>query len=102
MPVEECGNAILTMAAQVQADGDRSLLEENRDLLTQWADYLVKYGYNPDNQLCTDDFAGHLAHNCNLSLKAIVALAAYAKLFDAPQYATVAKEMADRWVKEAK
>ena len=102
MPVEECGNAILTMAAQVFTDGDRSLLEENADLLKQWADYLVKYGYDPENQLCTDDFAGHLAHNCNLSLKAIVALAAYAKLFDAPEYATVAKDMADRWVKDAK
>ena len=102
MPVEECGNAILVMAAILAVDPDRALLEENADLLKQWADYLVKFGYNPDNQLCTDDFAGHLAHNCNLSLKAIVALGAYAKLFDAPEYAKVAKEMADRWVKEAK
>lgn len=102
MPVEECGNAILTVAAAVRADGDRSLAEENRDLLEKWADYLVEYGYNPENQLCTDDFAGHLAHNCNLSLKAIVALGAYAQLFDAPKYAEAAKEMADRWVKEAK
>jgi len=102
MPVEECGNAILTMAAQVYTDGDRTLLEENADLLKQWADYLVAYGYNPENQLCTDDFAGHLAHNCNLSVKAIVALGAYAKLFDAPKYAEVAKDMANRWVKDAK
>ena len=102
MPVEECGNAILTVAAAVRADGDRSIAEENKDLLAQWADYLVEYGYNPANQLCTDDFAGHLAHNCNLSLKAIVALGAYAQLFDAPKYAEIAKEMADRWVKEAK
>lgn len=102
MPVEECGNAILTMAAQIAADGDRTLLEENADLLKQWADYLVKYGYNPENQLCTDDFAGHLAHNCNLSLKAIVALGAYAKLFDAPEYGVIAKDMANRWVKDAK
>ena len=33
MPVEECGNAILTVAATLKADGDRSLLEENADLL---------------------------------------------------------------------
>ena len=102
MPVEECGNAILTVAAAVRADGDRSLAEENADLLRQWADYLVEYGYNPANQLCTDDFAGHLAQNCNLSLKAIVALGAYAQLFDAPKYAQAAKDMADRWVLDAK
>ncbi len=102
MPVEECGNAILTVAAAVRADGDRSLVKENADLLKQWADYLVKFGYDPDNQLCTDDFAGHLAHNCNLSLKAIVALGAYAKLVNAPEYAEVALDMAERWVKDAK
>ena len=102
MPVEECGNAILTVAACVRVDGDRSIADENRDLLEKWADYLVEYGYNPENQLCTDDFAGHLAHNCNLSLKAIVALGAYAQLFDAPKYAEIAKDMADRWVKDAK
>ena len=102
MPVEECGNAILTVAAAYYADGDRSLLDENRDLLTKWADYLVEYGYDPGNQLCTDDFAGHLSHNCNLSVKAIVALGAFAKLYGEQKYADVAKEMADRWVKDAK
>ena len=102
MPVEECGNAILTVAATLKADGDRSLLEENADLLKTWADYLVKYGYDPANQLCTDDFAGHLAHNCNLSIKAIVALGAYGQMCNAPEYSKIAKEMADRWTKEAK
>ncbi len=103
MPVEECGNAILTAAAICAADGgDRSFASENKDLLTKWADYLAEYGYNPGNQLCTDDFAGHLAHNCNLSLKAIVALGAYADLFDAPAYMEIAKDMAKRWTAEAK
>ncbi|MBQ9131329.1 MAG: DUF4965 domain-containing protein [Clostridia bacterium] len=102
MPVEECGNAILTVAATWAIDGDRTLADESRDLLEQWADYLVEFGYDPGFQLCTDDFAGHLAHNCNLSLKAITALGAYAKMFDQPKYAEIAKDMADRWVKEAK
>ncbi len=102
MPVEECGNAILCVAAVVKADKNRSFADENKDLLKQWADYLMKYGYDPENQLCTDDFAGHLAHNCNLSLKAIVALGAYAQLFGEPEYAKAAKEMANRWTREAK
>ena len=102
MPVEECGNAILCVAAVVKADGDRSIAEENRDLLEKWADYLLEHGYDPENQLCTDDFAGHLAHNCNLSLKAIAALGAYGRLFNAPRYSEAAREMAARWTAEAK
>ncbi len=102
MPVEECGNALLVVCAVARAEGNKTFVEENRDLLDKWADYLLEYGYNPANQLCTDDFAGHLAHNCNLSLKAITALGAYGKLLGIKKYSDTAKKMANDWVKDAK
>lgn len=101
MPVEECGNMLLSVAAVAKAEGNKSFAEENQPILKQWTDYLVKYGYNPENQLCTDDFAGHLAHNCNLSLKAILGIAAYSILFEDASYMAIAKEYAARWQVEA-
>lgn len=101
MPVEECGNFILTVAAICRAEGSNAFAEENREFMEKWAEYLIKYGYNPENQLCTDDFAGHFAHNCNLSLKAIAALAAYGKLTGNARYTDTAYDMARRFEVEA-
>lgn len=97
MPVEECGNMLLCVAAIAKAEGSLQFALENRQILKQWADYLVKYGYNPGNQLCTDDFAGHLAHNCNLSLKAILGIAAYGQLFNDAEYLEIARKYAAKW-----
>lgn len=101
MPVEECGNFILTVAAICRAEGSDAFARENDDLMQKYAAYLAENGYDPGNQLCTDDFAGHLAHNCNLSLKAIVALAAYGRLMGEGSYYRLAKEMAERFVQDA-
>ena len=108
MPVEECGNMLLCVAAACYAKKDLSYYENHYPILKQWADYLVSIGYNPDNQLCTDDFAGHLAHNCNLSVKAICGLAVFAKMLqdtgkpeEAAQYRAKAEEMAAQWEAEA-
>jgi len=106
MPVEECGNMILLAAALVQ--GDAGFAEANWDLLTAWARYLDQRGFDPEKQLCTDDFAGHLAHNANLSIKAILALGAYAELArkigrsaEATRYRRRAESMVKQWLKAA-
>lgn len=102
MPVEECGNVILCVACICKAEKNISYAETNQEVLGKWADYLVEVGYDPANQLCTDDFAGHLAHNCNLSIKAILAIAAWGRLVDemggnGKDYITKAAEYARMW-----
>lgn len=83
MPVEECGNLILLVNAICEQEGDYTFAKENLDLMEKWSRYLVEYGLDPENQLCTDDFAGHLAHNCNLGLKAIMGMVAYGRILAA-------------------
>ncbi len=105
MPVEESSNMIILTAAMAHAEGDTALARRYWPALTRWAAYLKDKGLDPENQLSTDDFAGHLAHNSNLSIKAIVALGAYAQLAqtlghtaEAAAYRRTAQEFATRWV----
>lgn len=109
MPVEECGNMIILFSAICRKENNVSFAEENMDLLEKWCKYLVKYGEDPDNQLCTDDFAGHLSHNCNLAIKAVMGIAGFAyilkKLGQAEKsetYEKTAKEYANSICKRAK
>ena len=84
MPVEESGNMLILVAALAQGRRQCRLMPKNIGRnLTKWAEYLKTKGLDPENQLSTDDFAGHLAHNANLSLKAILALGAYGTLCQA-------------------
>lgn len=108
MPLEECGNMLLMEATAAVATGNADFAAEHIDILRKWCTYLVENGEDPANQLCTDDFAGHLAHNCNLTLKAIMGIAGMGiiekLLGNGDEYErllAVAKKMAESWAKRA-
>lgn len=108
MPVEESANMLLLLAASGCADGNFSLAAEHLPLLRRWCGYLLEHGEDPGNQLCTDDFAGHLARNVNLSAKAFCAVAGFAEILkglgrqaESEDYLAKARAMAQRWLLRA-
>ena len=109
MPVEESGNMIIMETCIAIAQNDASFAAKHMDTLTKWCEYLIKYGVDPENQLCTDDFAGHMAHNCNLALKAIIGVKGMSILLEmlgkkeeSEKYGKEAERMAKLWLKNAR
>ena len=105
-------NCLINLHSKVSAiceqDGDYSFAAENLALLEKWNRYLVEYGEDPAHQLCTDDFAGHLAHNCNLSLKAIMGMSGFARILralgrsdEAAELEAKAREYAESFLRRA-
>jgi hypothetical protein len=106
MPVEEAGNMLILTTAIAVMEGNAEYAGKHWNTLSTWANYLLEKGLDPENQLCTDDFAGHLAHNANLSVKAIMGIAGYGKLAGmlgkkdiAEKYTGKAKEMTKEWIR---
>ncbi len=104
MPVEESGNLLILADAMGRETNNWDFVRQYWPQFTLWAQYLRDKGLDPANQLSTDDFAGHLAHNANLSIKAIEGLAAYAQMAQglgkadvAQEYSRLAAEMAGKW-----
>jgi hypothetical protein len=98
MPVEETGNMIIMTTVLAKMEGNANYAQANWPVIEKWSEY----------QLCTDDFAGHLAHNINLSAKAIIALGCYSKLCEmtgrkdkASEIRNKAESMAKNWVSQA-
>lgn len=109
MPVEECGNMLIMAAAVSIVEGSAGFALKHRKLLEQWVGYLLRYGADPGEQLCTDDFAGHFPHNVNLAAKAVMGVEAYSILMrmgDDPTQAGIyhraAERLAESWAKRAR
>ncbi len=104
MPVEEAGNMLTLTAAVCHYEKSAAYAKKHWEVLTKWTEYLSQFGLDPENQLCTDDFAGRLAHNINLSAKAILGIASYGYMAGMlgdkaaeEKYMKQAREMAAKW-----
>ncbi len=105
MPVEESGNMLILLGALSKIEGNTKYADRYWPSITKWANFLISKGYDLDNQLSTDDFSGHLAHNVNLSGKSIQALGVYAMMCrmrgdqaEATRVRGVAEGMVKQWM----
>jgi hypothetical protein len=117
MPVEECGNMIFMALAYSQFTDNIDYLEKHYKILKQWTSYLIDFGLIPATQgnttdilgliiVSTDDFAGPLANQTNLALKAILGIRAMGQIAsltkndqDAKEFMKTSEEYMQKWEK---
>ena len=82
----------------------RKWVSRSYSLWKQWTGYLVEFSLLPQNQLCTDDFAGWLALQTNLALKGIVGIKAMSQMAelmgenkDAKYYRNISEVYIKKW-----
>jgi hypothetical protein len=97
-PVEESGNLLIMVDTIAHEEGSSEFANNYWTQLTQWAQYLKPYAYDPGSQLTTDDFLGTIQSSVNLAIKAIIGLGAYSQMCtlrgdtaDAATYMNLAK-----------
>lgn len=106
MPVEECGNMIFMALAYSRFTNNVKYLEAHYKILRQWTGYLIQFGLVPATQgallpttelttVSTDDFAGPLANQTNLALKAILGIRAMGDIAELTHNYKDAKEFHD-------
>ena len=104
MPVEESGNMLIMLTGLARVEGNTHFVKPYWPILKKWADYCVKEGLDPENQLCSADMFGHLPRCSNLALKAIIGIGGYAQLCEmdgnsaeAQKYQAIARDYAQKW-----
>ncbi|WAQ85622.1 hypothetical protein PtA15_6A250 [Puccinia triticina] len=108
MPVEEAGNILIMVLSYYQLTKDVDWLKKHYNTLTQWAKFLIDDGLVPAEQLSSDDFAGKLANQTNLALKAIVGIGAMSQIAlatgdndNGSKLRSTAEDYISKWVKYA-
>ncbi|KAG0142884.1 hypothetical protein CROQUDRAFT_97034 [Cronartium quercuum f. sp. fusiforme G11] len=108
MPVEEAGNILIMTLAYHQLTNNTAWLHQHYDILSQWTSFLVEDGLVTAEQLSTDDFAGTLANQTDLAIKAIIGIGAMAEISlstdhfsDASKFRKIAEDYVIKWMEYA-
>lgn len=108
MPIEMSADMLTLVAATAAQTGDYSFANRYYGLLDSYAQYLVANGLYPGSQRSSDDYEGFLTNSTHLSLKSILALAAWAQVCNATgraaqgvQYTATAVQYRDVWLASA-